>query len=139
MHISLIFFVEQKTAYEMRISDLSSDVCSSDLRPGEIGASDAGLIMPTQPTNPSGDSPPPACVGWVGSTNPASECRNRIRAETSRLRRLGWPHQPSIGVPQSRVGVANQASRVIAQVSIRVRKVVVSGTRWLFIDGLGGR
>src|SRR3546814_5072695 len=29
------FFVKQKTAYEMRISDWSSDVCSSDLvRPG---------------------------------------------------------------------------------------------------------
>src|SRR3546814_10328247 len=26
------FFFKQKTAYEMRISDLSSDVCSSDLR-----------------------------------------------------------------------------------------------------------
>src|SRR3546814_7489517 len=29
--ISLFFFFKQKTAYEMRISDLSSDVCSSDL------------------------------------------------------------------------------------------------------------
>src|SRR3546814_13846950 len=29
--ISLIFFFKQKTAYEMRISDWSSDVCSSDL------------------------------------------------------------------------------------------------------------
>src|SRR3546814_6426202 len=29
------FFFKQKTAYEMRISDWSSDVCSSDLRPGE--------------------------------------------------------------------------------------------------------
>src|SRR3546814_6773654 len=28
------FFFKQKTAYEMRISDWSSDVCSSDLRPG---------------------------------------------------------------------------------------------------------
>src|SRR3546814_4913777 len=28
---SLFFFVKQKTAYEMRISDWSSDVCSSDL------------------------------------------------------------------------------------------------------------
>src|SRR3546814_4589248 len=27
----LCFFVRQKTAYEMRISDWSSDVCSSDL------------------------------------------------------------------------------------------------------------
>src|SRR3546814_3920513 len=28
---SIIFFFKQKTAYEMRISDWSSDVCSSDL------------------------------------------------------------------------------------------------------------
>src|SRR3546814_8323812 len=27
----MFFFVKQKTAYEMRISDCSSDVCSSDL------------------------------------------------------------------------------------------------------------
>src|SRR3546814_14471123 len=30
--ILVIFFFKQKTAYEMRISDWSSDVCSSDLR-----------------------------------------------------------------------------------------------------------
>src|SRR3546814_10392235 len=30
-----IFFFKQKTAYEMRISDWSSDVCSSDL--GDVG------------------------------------------------------------------------------------------------------
>src|SRR3546814_2717188 len=29
----IIFFFKQKTAYEMRISDWSSDVCSSDLLP----------------------------------------------------------------------------------------------------------
>src|SRR3546814_1493952 len=29
--LNLFFFVKQKTAYEMRISDWSSDVCSSDL------------------------------------------------------------------------------------------------------------
>src|SRR3546814_7979109 len=28
----LVFFCKQKTAYEMRISDWSSDVCSSDLQ-----------------------------------------------------------------------------------------------------------
>src|SRR3546814_4812079 len=32
----LFFFFKQKTAYEMRISDWSSDVCSSDLRPFSI-------------------------------------------------------------------------------------------------------
>src|SRR3546814_2608781 len=30
----LVFFFKQKTAYEMRISDWSSDVCSSDLLVG---------------------------------------------------------------------------------------------------------
>src|SRR3546814_3349129 len=36
-HCCYFFFFKQKTAYEMRISDWSSDVCSSDLqgsRPG---------------------------------------------------------------------------------------------------------
>src|SRR3546814_3754046 len=31
------FFFKQKTAYEMRISDWSSDVCSSDLLRGGVG------------------------------------------------------------------------------------------------------
>src|SRR3546814_6394890 len=31
MCCSVVFFFKQKTAYEMRISDWSSDVCSSDL------------------------------------------------------------------------------------------------------------
>src|SRR3546814_5458884 len=30
--LALFFFFKQKTAYEMRISDWSSDVCSSDLK-----------------------------------------------------------------------------------------------------------
>src|SRR3546814_12263145 len=30
-YLCLVFFFKQKTAYEMRISDWSSDVCSSDL------------------------------------------------------------------------------------------------------------
>src|SRR3546814_1773699 len=30
-YVSFVFFFKQKTAYEMRISDWSSDVCSSDL------------------------------------------------------------------------------------------------------------
>src|SRR3546814_1243090 len=30
------FFFKQKTAYEMRISDWSSDVCSSDLKPAKL-------------------------------------------------------------------------------------------------------
>src|SRR3546814_1093077 len=38
-----LFFFKQKTAYEMRISDWSSDVCSSDLRPETDGGNEPGL------------------------------------------------------------------------------------------------
>src|SRR3546814_10121099 len=46
LFMMLVFFCKQKTAYEMRISDWSLDVCSSDLNVGdgmnmglEVGAS----------------------------------------------------------------------------------------------------
>src|SRR3546814_2452523 len=49
----MCFFFKQKTAYEMRISDWSSDVCSSDLA-GEFGGigADRGLgrVVPGKPT-----------------------------------------------------------------------------------------
>src|SRR3546814_5112956 len=35
--VFFFFFFKQKTAYEMRISDWSSDVCSSDLGEGWVG------------------------------------------------------------------------------------------------------
>src|SRR3546814_3121577 len=38
----LFFFFKQKTAYEMRISDWSSDVCSSDLGRGDLPAGCTG-------------------------------------------------------------------------------------------------
>src|SRR3546814_13900411 len=44
----MFFFFKQKTAYEMRISDWSSDVCSSDLessRQAELGPNDFDLIV----------------------------------------------------------------------------------------------
>src|SRR3546814_9003877 len=40
----LIFFFNQKTAYEMRISDWSSDVCSSDLI-GSPNATDENFVL----------------------------------------------------------------------------------------------
>src|SRR3546814_10528414 len=36
IEVCVFFFFKQKTAYEMRISDWSSDVCSSDLGGGEL-------------------------------------------------------------------------------------------------------
>src|SRR3546814_10410030 len=40
------FFIKQKTAYEMRISDWSSDVCSSDLN--------TRVVFVANPNNPTG-------------------------------------------------------------------------------------
>src|SRR3546814_2885153 len=57
----LFFFFKQKTAYEMRISDWSSDVCSSDLDRsdgdpmsphlfwGKISLNQAGEILDSHP------------------------------------------------------------------------------------------
>src|SRR3546814_9129458 len=43
--IYFFFFFKQKTAYEMRISDWSSDVCSSDLIAAIGAAGDAGEVI----------------------------------------------------------------------------------------------
>src|SRR3546814_7982649 len=40
-----VFFFKQKTAYELRISDWSSDVCSSDLVP--IPVDKHGMCLPS--------------------------------------------------------------------------------------------
>src|SRR3546814_19414840 len=45
--VSCFFFFKQKTAYEMRISDWSSDVCSSDLHQQDmVRAIAAGSLKP---------------------------------------------------------------------------------------------
>src|SRR3546814_2609287 len=50
MLCGVFFFFKQKTAYEMRISDWSSDVCSSDL---DIGDRIAGrLVLDDLPVDP---------------------------------------------------------------------------------------
>src|SRR3546814_989963 len=61
--LDCIFFFKQKTAYELRISDWSSDVCSSDLggyfyptgplagRPAQVGAQGAIVVTPEDAAN----------------------------------------------------------------------------------------
>src|SRR3546814_8448581 len=65
-----IFFFKQKTAYEMRISDWSSDVCSSDL---QSLIADARLDVP-------GD------VVRLGAHHLASRVRHRNHRREDRLR-----------------------------------------------------
>src|SRR3546814_13380434 len=53
-----VFFFKQKTAYEMRISDWSSDVCSSDLqrRPGLVQGHPRGARTVLAPDQTEGIS-----------------------------------------------------------------------------------
>src|SRR3546814_12459952 len=54
MYFFLVFFFKQKTAYEMRISDWSSDVCSSDLFSVRSSAENPRfLLMPRRMLSPS--------------------------------------------------------------------------------------
>src|SRR3546814_7592599 len=62
-----LFFFKQRTADEMRISDWSSDVCSSDLPPGEP-ADD----QPGRPIRPAAViAPVAAAIDAVGARQPA--------------------------------------------------------------------
>src|SRR3546814_9593452 len=72
----LFFFFKQKTAYEMRISDWSSDVCSSDLLCCDgatarqcAAATDARLHFPSR-----------SC--WIDAADP-DHCKNRTRRPLS--------------------------------------------------------
>src|SRR3546814_9495035 len=67
MYVCFIFFFKQKTAYEMRISDWSSDVCSSDLitsgaSAGIAGAAFAATLSFVDADGASAD--PHAASGW---------------------------------------------------------------------------
>src|SRR3546814_1576664 len=59
VRLCIFFFYKQKTAYEMRISDWSSDVCSSDLRtPGALAFEGACILFPVNRALASGRDRP---------------------------------------------------------------------------------
>src|SRR3546814_5074001 len=65
-YVILFFFFKQKTAYEMRISDWSSDVCSSDL--GWMHRAWGGEVKVFVDTAPLMEKPLSAAagLGWQG-------------------------------------------------------------------------
>src|SRR3546814_3507398 len=70
------FFFKQKTAYEMRISDWSSDVCSSDLKLtsnilayGKVGSSYRAGGFNTRLSDPRAPSPVQVLFGNENSTS----------------------------------------------------------------------
>src|SRR3546814_6880313 len=92
------FFFKQKTAYEMRISDWSSDVCSSDLA-GETAAP----INPAPALPPA--SPPSAGVArWHGSAWLFWRDGSATRADAVTGGRLGGSQS---GVRLDRIGRAS--------------------------------
>src|SRR3546814_3925314 len=88
----VFFFFKQKTAYEMRISDWSSDVCSSDLGAREVfPALSASQDSARAPPPPYGWSPSP-CRG-----GPATIGRQRIFPCSVRVERSRDTHRLSAG------------------------------------------
>src|SRR3546814_5689543 len=66
MRLWHFFFFKQKTAYEMRISDWSSDVCSSDLSHG-IEEPAACAVPARNSSSAASSSPCPAGHSRLGS------------------------------------------------------------------------
>src|SRR3546814_8933045 len=90
IRVSLFCFVKQKTAYEMRISDWSSDVCSSDLA-WWVGRLGRGFLPAARPTDRGSDrdfATPDACA--LSSTNKArTSVATLSRLHRSEERRVG--------------------------------------------------
>src|SRR3546814_18738946 len=73
----IFFFFKQKTAYEMRISDWSSDVCSSDLN--DVPSSDFCFYDPFEPEGSIGYKQ--FDVALEMRWNTGSDLRLRVRAD----------------------------------------------------------
>src|SRR3546814_3677525 len=110
------FYIKQKTAYELRISDWSSDVCSSDLRegfktriPSVRTAESCGVAPLTNTehhhgTDPAAESHQPRQPGRQGQR------QARLRPQLPRA-----PRQGSAGHGGQRRRVRGQARRVRGQ------------------------
>src|SRR3546814_5943458 len=93
------FFFKQKTAYEMRISDWSSDVCSSDLQPFMPSAARSAVYRGTRASREIGlgdltmacrplDTIATRSLGANGTGGDLSHIRSRPEEHTSELKSL---------------------------------------------------
>src|SRR3546814_2174909 len=73
-----VFFFKQKTAYEVRISDWSSDVCSSDLLVEMLGGAGEGSELDFNAVPPV----PVLMVGLQGSGKTTSTAKIALRLQT---------------------------------------------------------
>src|SRR3546814_3215298 len=81
--IRVIFFFKQKTAYELRISDWSSDVCSSDLHHADTRSSKCALAGRIVSAAPAGGSFARAFCGGA-RPSPCRTCRQTYGANVAR-------------------------------------------------------
>src|SRR3546814_13173773 len=80
MTVNLLFYFKQKTAYEMRIREWSSDGCSSDLLPGVKIDDGWPLLLPVYLTDG------PAGKGIGKQTEKATAARGKRAPEKARSR-----------------------------------------------------
>src|SRR3546814_2162986 len=78
--VFMFFFFKQKTAYEMRISDWSSDVCSSDLLDAESTPEALG-----KPTGQDASLGKATFVGQLGVREARERARALVRSACARL------------------------------------------------------
>src|SRR3546814_10312497 len=86
--LSCFFFFKQKTAYEMRISDWSSDVCSSDLdTTSKVSESDSRLVTAASFSRPGYSAKIADWSGlatWLSSATAPSERSSFISLQIGR-------------------------------------------------------
>src|SRR3546814_7302087 len=143
----LSFFFKQKTAYEMRISDWSSDVCSSDLA---LIAWPSGSIIKhgrrkcrkrSSPCFPTASNPQPNFApSWK---MPTAFCRTGSRSGTT------WPNValsvtvPAPSSPAWRAGavserIENLAERILNAAGSSLRHYTMQSTRGAILEAVRG-
>src|SRR3546814_11373708 len=112
--VGLVFFFKQKTAYEMRISDWSSDVCSSDLvgdwGGGYMNGKGAGSFAGRQFFAGTPAIPDPGARDGRGD-------RDMMAIRGPLLRTMPTDGRLQLKVVTSRVPVQNQVSHSVQRVS----------------------
>src|SRR3546814_2839792 len=122
----LFFFFKQKTAYELRISDWSSDVCSSDLGAVELagavtvaGSDDAvgvqiagaGALSLTSAQDFTVTSSAGEATGaaMIGGTSQAAAFTGAVAITGADVRpgSVSWVHRAPYALPLQAIGRAN--------------------------------
>src|SRR3546814_2071406 len=88
----VFFFFKQKTAYEMRISDWSSDVCSSDLARANRGEDLGAAVEPVAEAALTEEAAAPVAeeaAAPVAEETPAVEAAPAVDTARSEERRVG--------------------------------------------------